>query len=464
MKRAGIPSKIPTDTVRRLLLNPDVRVLIVALVYLLMISLAEYLTTAVDPLVGVVFHGMILAALLIHGSILHRQIHRRFFILLSLAPLIRLLSLSIPLNKLGLPMIYWYMIIGILLFVAAFIAGRITQLRGRRIGWSWKTWPLQMLIGLSGFALGYVEFQILKPGPLAAYMTWVDILTAALILLIFTGVLEEYIFRGLLQSASMQIMGTFGLYYIAILFAVLHFGYHSLIDVIFVLLVGLLFGFCVWKTHSLIGASLAHGIANISLYVFFPLVLTTGSLPVAASEAETAQRETPIQFTMDEIEATMAAGTSLPPGDAVVDDGDRGLVYTGKNLWVDDTGGFGGHFLWTYVTQSVPEVVVTWLPALQGCGVYRVEAFVPAGPGLTDAARYIVNHRQGTTTVDVSQAAYSGAWAPLGIFEFEVGVPANVRLSNFTGEDPRLLRWIGFDAIRWLLIRSCSVSTETPGR
>ena len=49
--------------------------------------------------------------------------------------------------------------------------------------------------------------------------------------------------------------------YVALLFAVLHIGYLSLIDVGFVFIVGLLFGWLANMTGSLVGVIIAHGIA-----------------------------------------------------------------------------------------------------------------------------------------------------------------------------------------------------------
>ena len=42
----------------------------------------------------------------------------------------------------------------------------------------------------------------------------------------------------------------------------------------FVLMAGLFFGWVVKRTGSLLGVSLAHGIANIGLYLVFPFVLS----------------------------------------------------------------------------------------------------------------------------------------------------------------------------------------------
>jgi len=447
--------------VRAYLALPTGQFILIGLGYLLLISIAEAITTLVDPQLGLVLHGLVLVILLAHGSLIHRGVLRRFLILLALAPMIRIISLSIPLQKIGLPLIYWYLVIGLLLFFAAFIAGRITELGGNRIGWSKRGWPQQLAIGLIGIALGYIEYLILRPGPLAAYQTWEDVIIAGLILLIFTGVLEEYIFRGLMQSASMQVMGKFGLVYVAVLFAVLHLGYHSFPDLVFVLGVGLFFGWCVWKTHSLLGASLAHGIANISLYVFFPLLISAGSFPVASAGAVLSPNLPPAP------PAGLTQTTVVNPASGnitVVDNNGAGFVFVGSNLWLDATDGFGGSFRWTYAAQTVPDVVVTWLPPLSGCGRYRVEAFIPPGVGLTKSARYSINNRQGTAAVVINQDAVHGTWAMLGIFEFEPGTSANIRLSNETGEDPKLLRWIGFDAIRWIFQGPCGSITAPPAR
>jgi membrane protease YdiL (CAAX protease family) len=444
--------------VRAYLRTPAGQYRIIGLIYLILITAAEAITTLWEPQLGLVFHGIVLVILILHGSLIHRGVLRRFLILLSIAPLIRILSLSLPLQKIGLPLIYWYLVIGVLLFLSAYIASRVTDLRGSRIGWSLGVWPIQLGIGLLGFGLGYIEYLILQPGPLAAYVTWVDVVTASLILMFFTGLLEEYIFRGLMQSATMQVMGKTGLVYIALLFAVLHFGYHSLIDVVFVLLVGLLFGWLVWKTQSLLGASLAHGIANISLYVIFPLILSAGSLPVSSTETAAVQDATPAAIPAP----TPTAGIAPPQSNLLVDDRDPGFVFVGANIWLDATGGYGGGFRWAYAVRSVPDVVATWVPPLSGCGRYRVEAYVPSGAGLTQSAQYTVNHRRGSDVVVVNQALSEGTWMPLGIFEFEGASPASVQLSNRTGEEPKLLRWVGFDGMRWIYLSGCTAAPTLP--
>ncbi len=56
----------------------------------------------------------------------------------------------------------------------------------------------------------------------------------------------------------------------SLLFTVMHLGFLSLIDVVFVFLVALFFGRVVKKTGSLLGVTLAHGATNIILHLIAP--------------------------------------------------------------------------------------------------------------------------------------------------------------------------------------------------
>ena len=75
----------------------------------------------------------------------------------------------------------------------------------------------------------------------------------------------------MLQRTAIAVLGSWwGIIYISLLFAVLHMGFLSLIDLAFVFLVALFFGWVVKKTGSLFGVTLAHGITNILLYLVVP--------------------------------------------------------------------------------------------------------------------------------------------------------------------------------------------------
>jgi membrane protease YdiL (CAAX protease family) len=242
-----------------------------ALAYLVLIALAELITTFSDPRVGLTLHGMLLIILLLHTALVSKHAYHRLLLSLTLAPLIRILSLTLPL--VGFPLLYWYFVISVPLLVAAALTARTLGLSRVQLGISIRKIPLQFLAMLTGFTFGIAEWYILKPEPLLiAGFTRHSILVSSFILMLCTGFTEEFIFRGVIQRASIQALGRFGLLYVALLFAVLHIGYQSVLDIVFVFIVALLFGWVAEATWSLLGVTLAHGITNIVLFIVMPFL------------------------------------------------------------------------------------------------------------------------------------------------------------------------------------------------
>ena len=99
---------------------------------------------------------------------------------LSLAPLIRIVSLAMPLEEFS--SIYSYLIISIPLFIAVLAAIRILNLQPAAIGLTMKRLPVQLLVAVTGVGFGLAEYYILKPEPLIDILTWQEALGPALIL------------------------------------------------------------------------------------------------------------------------------------------------------------------------------------------------------------------------------------------------------------------------------------------
>jgi membrane protease YdiL (CAAX protease family) len=238
--------------------------------YLVAMAVAEVLTAMIEPRVGLVLHAILLATLLAHTASAWGRPSHRLLLTLAFAPLIRLLSLSMPLA--GFPRIYWYFIVSVPLFAAAAIALRILGFSRAEMGLNLRALPLQIVVGLTGLSLGYIEYRILQPDPLARGLAWEELWLPVLILLVCTGFVEELIFRGMMQQAVTRALGSvWGVVYVAVLFAVLHVGYQSLPDVVFVFGVALFFGLVKARTGSIAGVTLAHGLTNILLFLTLPL-------------------------------------------------------------------------------------------------------------------------------------------------------------------------------------------------
>lgn len=243
----------------------------------MVIIIAEVLTTLFNPLIGLVVYGLILFALLLHTAFTNHIQLQRFLLALSLIPLTRLLSMMLPLYP--FLTVHWYPLIGVPLYLAAFYVARIGRMNRVMIGITARMLHLQVLVSLTGIGLGYLEYLILRPEPLVKQFNIEGIWFPALILLIFTGLQEELIFRGLLQYAAVSVLGQIGMIYMALVFAVMHLGYRSWLDLIFVFAVALFFGWVVRRSGSILGVALAHGLTNICLFLIFPF------LPIPARPA-----------------------------------------------------------------------------------------------------------------------------------------------------------------------------------
>ncbi len=253
---------------------------VIAWVYLLLITAAELVTSVVDPLLGLLVHVGLLVVLLLHGALAHDVAHRALLLALTLAPLLRMLSLSMPLLR--LPQAAWYPLVSIPLFVALWIIVREGCVTRYQLGLQRGNLMLQlMLVGL-GLGLGALEYAILQPEPMLATFNWQPLVLASLSLLLFTGFMEEIVFRGLLQSLAIPMLGrTRAIVFVALLFAVLHIGYLSVIDVFFVFGVGIVFGYIVSWTGSILGVTLAHGLTNITLFLLMPYLAAHPADPLA---------------------------------------------------------------------------------------------------------------------------------------------------------------------------------------
>lgn len=243
----------------------------IALIYLAAITAAELLTVSYNPVTGVSIYLVIFVALVIHSALTWETAVHKFLLALSLVPLIRVISLSLPLSS--IPQIWWYPIVYTPLMATSFLVSRMLGYRLSEIGLQMNRVWLQLAFALTGVAFGFLEYFILTQEAEAAgqimQKTW---LLSALVLVTTTGFVEELMFRGVLQRSTEEAMGWWGIVYTSFLFAIVHWIHGSVLDVIFVFAVALIFGWMVKKTGSLFGVTLAHGIANITLFLIAPRI------------------------------------------------------------------------------------------------------------------------------------------------------------------------------------------------
>lgn len=252
----------------------------VALLYLLGIIAAETLLSFLESPLGIMCYAIVLIALIIHSLRVTERRSRRFLLSLALVPLYKVMAFFSAGVTLVLPTddeLTFLALAYSLLLTAAVVIMRITRLGAREVGLALGKPLSQLLVGLTGIIFGLALYYMIKPQPLIPELDWGKLIIPVFIVLLAAGA-EELTYRGILQRTSMEAFGQWGLLYVSMLFAVVHFervsGMNlSIASIPFILAVALFYSWAVKKTGSLFGVTLSHVITNIILLVIAPLVL-----------------------------------------------------------------------------------------------------------------------------------------------------------------------------------------------
>ncbi|HBV98556.1 MAG TPA: CPBP family intramembrane metalloprotease [Desulfotomaculum sp.] len=238
--------------------------------YAAAVALAELLTAFWSIKLGFFVHLSLTGLLLAHSARSSRHGKPWLYLALSLAPLIRVVSLSIPLA--GISPILWYVAISVPLFASGVIVARILGFRSHDVGLTCVNLPMQFLIALAGLPLGFIEYSVSLPAPVIIQSATGNIWLSAIVLVVCTGFLEEFIFRGIMYSAAVKAAGErFALFFASSVFTIMHITQLSFSGLLFVFMVSLLFTRVYAWQGSILGLSLAHGIINIAFYIVCPL-------------------------------------------------------------------------------------------------------------------------------------------------------------------------------------------------
>jgi membrane protease YdiL (CAAX protease family) len=134
-----------------------------------------------------------------------------------------------------------------------------------------RSWGVQVLIALTGPLLGLAALQTgLPENPLLG--TPGQVVGAGVILGVFGGMLEELLFRGIVQGVLGRVSGNYALISSNLLFVAFYLGSGRVAYVLVVGLAGLYFGWCAKRTRSVVGVAVAHALMNVAMLVG-PMVL-----------------------------------------------------------------------------------------------------------------------------------------------------------------------------------------------
>jgi len=225
-------------------------------------------------LLGLLFDLFLVVSLPIEASVLVTRDKplAEFLGALVLPPLIRVVTLSIPSTY--FTTVEWTLVVSLPLLLAV---AAVMQAEGLRradmflsVG-NRRYLPVSVTLAFVGLGLGFAEYRILRPDPWIATRDMGQMALAGIAIFLSNGLVEELAFRGILLRTGIPLLGQRGtLLFGSLVYAALHIGTLSPLDIAFAFAVGLVFGVVVLLTRSLLGAIGAHTLASAALYLILP--------------------------------------------------------------------------------------------------------------------------------------------------------------------------------------------------
>jgi membrane protease YdiL (CAAX protease family) len=229
------------------------------------------------PLLGALCESVLLVALVNQYAFTDQGRRQPLLLALAVVCLYRLLALT-PIH--GNPIVNRLVIVGAPVLLGTILAlrhFRSNQVLYRRSARAAGGRSAQFLIAVSGAPLSWAAYKLFKPTVTITYRgpghaSGSEVLLAIAALAVFSGVLEELLFRGLVHAAARTSFGPSALYVSAAVFGAAYLGTGSAVIVAFVVAVGAFFGWCYEVTESVAGVALAHAIIAIGVFVVWPSV------------------------------------------------------------------------------------------------------------------------------------------------------------------------------------------------
>ena len=94
-------------------------------------------------------------------------------------------------------------------------------------------------------------------------------------MIFFVGLVEELIFRSIIQTRLEQALSAIeSILITSFLFGLMHSGYGTFYEILYTGFVGLFMGFAFYKTRSLPFVAVLHGLVNVFLFGILPYYLS----------------------------------------------------------------------------------------------------------------------------------------------------------------------------------------------
>ncbi|MCV0403329.1 MAG: CPBP family intramembrane metalloprotease [Chloroflexi bacterium] len=244
----------------------------VTVAYLAGLAAAELTLVAAGPIPGALAHAALLLGLAIHATMLPDAPYQRMLAAITLAPMIRLLSLLLPIS--GVPPVFSIALVGGLSLVGVAVAVRVLMVRWADLGFRRFDWGVQSIIAAAGFPSGLAIWVAARPLAVVPELSIEWVVLSIVVFTVFVAGVEGLAFRGLIQTMARERFGTVASIAIATLVpSVLLLSALDPIAILLLTALNLALAWAVDWSRSTVGAIGAHALALFGMLVLWPLTL-----------------------------------------------------------------------------------------------------------------------------------------------------------------------------------------------
>lgn len=246
------------------------RIRLLTAIPILSITAAELLIFSGRMGTAVWIHiGVIIALSLSDIFLKDPEIHR-IYQAFMLLPVLRLINLSMPIFFDTTLYTFIFVYGPLAIPVAVIIFHQRDSLE--EIGITMENIVPYMIISVPlGFLLGLGEYLTIQAGYLIPDLTFVNLLKLTIVMVFFVGLVEELIFRTILQTRLEKALSVWeALLITSLMFGFMHSGYGTLQEILYTGFVGLIMGLAFYKTRSLPFVAVLHGFVNVFLFGILP--------------------------------------------------------------------------------------------------------------------------------------------------------------------------------------------------
>lgn len=232
---------------------------------------AEAVTLAEGATAGVLAHAVVLVALLGLSMRLGPGSTQWLTLAVAVLPLIRILGLAVPAAI--VPIVYWYLEIGLAGLEGILLVMRRLDLTPRDVGLRRAPVVEVAAVGMIGAMLGLPAYLIAGRLDLGHGGGLVGLTIASAVVIVFVGFLEELLFRGLIQSAGTALFSRGGVLLSVGATALMYSASLNPRYIVFAVLVATFFGLVARRSGSIAAPIAGHAALALMQLIVLPIIL-----------------------------------------------------------------------------------------------------------------------------------------------------------------------------------------------